>query len=145
MPDLHDVCRGLLQDLHGALGLAVVDLETGLCLAAAHTVPYFTQAYMDVVSAIGAEYFRGQAISNLERVLSSHRGQPVLHAVREIHMVTKGTAHFMAVVPERPNAILCLVMPLPIDLTSGVAMLHRGLAVVTAYIPAAPADKAGPA
>ena len=141
MPELKAVCRAVLRDFPQALGVAVVDLETGLCLAVAHTVPYFTQAYVDVVSAIAAEYFRGHAISNLERVLSSHVGHPVMHAVREIYLMTEGTTHLMAVIPERPNALLCVVVPRVVDPSAGQVLLKGAMAVVAPCCPAIPESR----
>ena len=51
MSSIDDVCQEVLRKVDDALGFAVVDLDSGLLLAAAHNVPYFTQSYLDAVAA----------------------------------------------------------------------------------------------
>lgn len=46
MSSIDDVCQEVLRKVDDALGFAVVDLDSGLLLAAAHNVPYFTQSYL---------------------------------------------------------------------------------------------------
>ena len=54
MATINDVMRELVDSIDGGLACSVVDLESGLMLGAHHTVPYFTQSYIDAVAAAAA-------------------------------------------------------------------------------------------
>lgn len=51
MSRLDDLLQTIVKDVDGALGCAVVDLESGLLLGVAHNVPYFTSSYLEAVAA----------------------------------------------------------------------------------------------
>jgi len=71
---LNDVLQGLVEDVDGALGAAVVDLSSGLMLGVYHNVPHFTQSYVDAVAAAAVDMFRGKTITSVEKVLAAQRG-----------------------------------------------------------------------
>jgi predicted regulator of Ras-like GTPase activity (Roadblock/LC7/MglB family) len=106
---LEDILLHVIGDVDGALACAVVDITNGLLLAVAHSVPYFTQSYLDAVAAAAVDMFRGKKISSIESLLSTQRGQPVENAITEIQMTTEGSFHFMAIVPSKPHILMVLV------------------------------------
>jgi len=127
MADINDVCRKLLSDVSEALGAAVVDLNTGLLLGAAHNVPYFTQSYVDAVAAAAVDMFRGKTVTTIEEMLSSQRGTPLRHSVKEVQMTTDRTYHFMSLVPEKPDALVVLITTRKASLGMGWASLRKAL------------------
>jgi len=127
MTTINDVCRKLLSDVSEALGAAVVDLNTGLLLGAAHNVPYFTQSYVDAVAAAAVDMFRGKTVTTIEEMLSSQRGTPLRHSVKEVQMTTDRTYHFMSLVPEKPDALVVLITTRKASLGMGWASLRKAL------------------
>lgn len=135
MSKLESICHALLRDVKHAAGVAVVDLQTGLCLAVAHNVPYFTQSYIDVVSASAADMFRGKTISNVEQVLTAHRGTKVERTLQEMQFSTPGTIHFMATVPGKPDALLVMITSRQVDTDAGWAAVRQALPIVAPFCP----------
>ena len=69
-------------------------------MAAHHIVPYFTQSYLDAVSAAAVDMFRGKAVRRIEELLTEHRGTPVQDSFQEIFIRSVRTFHFMKLLPE---------------------------------------------
>lgn len=135
MAGLNDVCSELVGSLEGALGIAVVDLETGLLLGVEHKVPYFTQSYLDAVAAAAVDMFRGKGISSVEKLLSQQRGQKVERTIKEVQMTTERTYHFMSIVPGKPNALAVLITTTKANLGMGWASLRKALPEIAPYCP----------
>lgn len=135
MASLNELCKTIISDVEGAVGCSVVDLNTGLMLASAHTVPYFTQTYVDAVAAASVEMFRGKNISAVEKLLSAQRGVPVSKTIQEMQMTTAGTYHFMAVIPEKPDALVVLITTRKANLGMGWAALRRSMAEIAPLCP----------
>lgn len=135
MASLNDICKNIINDVDGAVGCSVVDLNTGLMLASAHTVPYFTQTYVDAVAAASVEMFRGKNITAVEKLLSAQRGVPVSRTIQEMQMSTAGTYHFMAVIPEKPDALVVLITTRKANLGMGWAALRRSMAEIAPLCP----------
>lgn len=127
MADLNDVCKDLVNNVTDALGAAVVDLESGLLLGVAHSVPYFTQSYLDAVAAAAVDMFRGDTVSTVEDLLASQRGTTKKHLIKEIQMTTDGTYHFMAVIPEKPNALMVMITGRKTNLGMGWTSLRKAV------------------
>jgi hypothetical protein len=127
MASLNDVCKGILADVDGALGCAVVDLGSGLMLAAAHSVPYFSQTYIDAVGAAAVDMFRGKNITAVEKLLTAQRGKIVEKMLQEVQMTTPGTFHFMAIVPEKPDSLFVLITTRKANLGMGWSALRRAM------------------
>ena len=70
---LNGVLEEMLENVDEALGVAVVDLNSGLLLSVAHNVPYFTQSYLDAVAAAAVEMFRGKTVTNVEELIAQQR------------------------------------------------------------------------
>jgi hypothetical protein len=125
--ELETLCSSVVRAVDGALGCAVVDLSSGLLLAVHHSVPYFTQTYLDAVAAGAVDLFRGRGISNVEELLSSVRGEEVKNTITEIQMTTPGTLHFMAIVPKKPNALAVLITDTKANLGTGWSALRTNM------------------
>lgn len=124
---LNEICREIVNETDGAVAAAVVDLSSGLLLSVAHDIPYFTQSYLDAVAAAAVDMFRGKGVSNVERLLSSQRGEQVQNSIQEVQMTTEKTFHFMSVVPGKPNALALLVTTRKANLGMGWAALRNAL------------------
>lgn len=128
MDSLDQLCAQLIKDVNDAIGAAVVNLSSGLPLAVAHTVPYFTQSHLDAVAAAAVEMFRGNTIRVVEDMLSTHRGSMITsHLVKEVQMTTERTYHFMSVVPGREDSLLVLITGKKANLGIGWAAMRRAL------------------
>ena len=106
---LDEVLESVLDDVEGALGCAVADMRSGALLGVAHHVPYFTQEYLDAVAAASVDMFRGQTVRRVEDLLSLQRGRPSERLIEEMQMTTRGTIHFMMVLPNHPEAVVVLI------------------------------------
>ena len=135
MAALDDICKNVLNDVTGATGCAVVDLNNGLMLASAHNVPYFTQTYIDAVAAAAVEMFRGRNITAVEKLLSAQRGVPVEKTLQEIQMTTAGTYHFMSVIPGKEDCMMVLITPRKANLGMGWAALRRAMTDAAPFCP----------
>jgi hypothetical protein len=91
MQSLTSVLEGCLKDNKEALGVAVVDLESGLLIAVAHNVPYFTETYLDAVAAAAVDIFRGKTVSAVEKLLTGLRGSLVRNMIKEAQITTDAT------------------------------------------------------
>lgn len=135
MSDLNSQCQSLVSDVNDALGAAVVDLSSGLLLAAHHNVPYFTQSYLDAVAAAAVDMFRGKTITTVEKLLANQRGQPVMNSIREVQMSTEHTYHFMSIVPGKENCLLVLITGRKANLGMGWSSLRSALPNISAGCP----------
>lgn len=135
MANVNDICSKILTDVPDSLGCAVVDLETGLLLGVAHNVPYFTQSYLDAVAAAAVDMFRGRTVSTVEELLSKNRGEEVRHMLKEIQMTTENTYHFMAIVPQKPDALMVLITSTRANLGAGWSAVRNALPDVAANTP----------
>lgn len=132
---LNDILKGMVDDVEGGLACSVVDLESGLMLGTHHNVPYFTQSYIDAVAAAAVDVFRGKTVSTVEQLLTVQRGEDVRHTIKEVQMTTDGTFHFMAIVPDKPNALMVLVTNRKANLGMGWTSLRRALKEVVPFCP----------
>lgn len=135
MSNLNSVMQSIINDVEGAVGCAVVDLNTGLMLAAAHNVPYFTQSYLDAVAAAAVDMFRGKNIRNVEKMLSSQRGTTTEKTIQEVQMTTDGTYHFMTIVPEKPDALVVLVTTKKANLGMGWSAVKSAMSEISPMCP----------
>lgn len=135
MKNLNDICNGVLRDVNDSLAMAVVDLSTGLLLAAAHNVPYFTQSYLDAVAAAAVDMFRGKTVTTVEKLLSAQRGKEVINSIKEVQMTTEATYHFMSVVPDKPNALAVLITTKRANLGMGWSAVRGALPTIKPFCP----------
>ncbi|ACR13678.1 hypothetical protein [Teredinibacter turnerae] len=135
MADLNSSCAELVGNVNDALGAAVVDLSSGLLLAAHHTVPYFTQSYLDAVAAAAVDMFRGKTITTVEQLLANQRGTAVQNSIKEVQMSTEHTYHFMSVIPGKENCLLVLITGRKANLGMGWSSLRTALPNVASMCP----------
>lgn len=135
MSKLDAICGTLLREVNEAIGVAVVDLSSGLMLSVAHNVPYFTQSYLDAVAASAVDMFRGKTIATVEKLLSAQRGTPVANSIKEIQMTTDHTYHFMATAPGKPNALVVLITTRRVNLGMGWSGLRLALPDIALLCP----------
>lgn len=135
MSKLDDLLQGVISDVDGALGCAVVDLETGLLIAAAHNVPYFTSSYLDAVAAAAVDMLRGKNVRAVESLLSTQRGKKVEKMIQEVQMTTEHTLHFMATIPEKPDALVVLITNRKTNLGMGWSAVRKNLPLIAPLCP----------
>ena len=135
MASINQICAEVVQNVDGAVGCAVVDLSTGLMLGVHHTVPYFTQSYLDAVAAAAVDMFRGRTVTAVEELLSNIRGVKTEHSIKEVQMSTDKTFHFMSIVPDRPQSLVVLITTKKANLGMGWAGLRRALPKITPLCP----------
>jgi hypothetical protein len=109
MTNVSDVCKEVVDGVDGALACSVVDLATGLLLGVHHSIPYFTQSYLDAVAAAAVDMFRGKGVKSVEKLLSQVRGEKIENTFKEVQVSTSNTFHFMAIIPDKPNSLVVLV------------------------------------
>jgi hypothetical protein len=125
---IKEVCTEALESTDGGLGCAVVDLKSGLLLGVAHKISYFTQSYLDAVAAAAVDMMRGSKIRAVEDMISNMRGTPEeQNMIQEVQMTTKNTYHFMAVVPEKPDALVVFITNRKANLGMGWVAVRRAL------------------
>jgi len=135
MASLNEICESLVNDVDDALGAAVVDLSSGLLMAVAHSVPYFTQSYLDAVAAAAVDMFRGKTVSAVEKLLSNQRGTELSQMLQEVQMTTEKTYHFMSVVPGKPNSLVVLITGKKANLGMGWSALRSALNTIGPLCP----------
>jgi len=135
MAKIDDLLQGVLADVDGALGCAVVDLDSGLLLAAAHNVPYFTSSYLEAVAAAAVDMLRGKNVRAVESLLSTQRGKPVSKMIKEVQMTTENTLHFMAIIPDKPDALVVLITNKKTNLGMGWSAVRRVMPVLAPLCP----------
>lgn len=134
MSKIDEVCQAVTGKVDGALACAVVDLSSGMLLGVHHTVPYFTQSYVDAVAAAAVDMFRGKNVSRVEDLLSKQRGEEIRHLVKEVQMTTERTYHFMLVIPEKPNSLVVLITGKTTNLGMGWSGVRGALPELVPHI-----------
>jgi len=133
--NLNEIMQQMLDEVDEALGVAVIDLNSGLLISVAHNVPYFTQSYLDAVAAAAVEMFRGKTISNVEKLIAQQRGEEPKHHVQEVQMGTTNTHHVMSIVPEKPQALMVLITSKKANLGMAWAAMNNNLPQVAPHCP----------
>ena len=115
-----------MEDVDGAIGCALVDLGTGLPLAMEVTSPPLLESgALEVLSAAGAEYFRGEVNRQLASAMGGESGADGF--VEEIQTTTDDSYHFMCMVPGNRQTILLLVTDKTANLGLGWVAMRRTL------------------
>lgn len=127
MASINDICVDVVRNVDAALGCAVVDLSSGLLLGVSHNVPYFTQSYLDAVAAAAVDMFRGRTVTAVEDMIGNMRGKADKGLIVEMQMTTKSTYHFMAVVPDKPNALMVLITSKKANLGMGWSHVRQSM------------------
>ncbi len=134
MANINEVCQSMVADTQDAVACGVVDLNTGMLMGVHHTIPYFTQSYLDAVAAAAVEMMRGKTVKRVEQLMSKQRGSEVKDSFEEIFISSSNTFHFMAMIREKQ----CLVVLVTKKSTSqgmGWSALRSGLDDIIAALP----------
>ncbi len=132
---VNDTVKDVVGNVEGALGCAVVDLNTGLLLGVYHTVPFFTQSYIDAVAATAVDMFRGETVKTVEKLLQLQRGEGLEKTIQEVQMTTDNTFHFLATVPGKPDALMVLITTKKANIGMGWAALRSAMKDVAPNCP----------
>ncbi len=135
MAKLDDILQTVISDVDGALGCAVVDLNSGLLLGVAHNVPYFTSSYLEAVAAAAVDMLRGKNVRAVESLLTSQRGKKIEKTIKEIQMTTDNTFHFMATIPDKDDNLVVLITSKTTNLGMGWAAVRRNLPEIAHLCP----------
>jgi len=132
---LNDVLRNLVEEIDGALGCSVVDLNSGMVLAVHHSIPYFTQSFVDAAGAAAVDMFRGRNVTAVERMLASQRGDTSSYHTFEMQMTSAKAYHFMSIIPDKPNSLVVLITSTKANLGMGWAALRMALPEIAPSCP----------
>ena len=101
LDSLQDLCEDIVTGVDGAIGCALVDLETGLPLTLkVKTGMQFDHEAMELLSAVGVSYFNDDGDAK----------DPLVNdAVQEIQTTTEDVYCFMCRVPGEAKELLILV------------------------------------
>jgi hypothetical protein len=134
MASTQEICKTTLEKVDDCLAVGVVDLNTGMLMGVHHTVPYFTQAYLDAVAAAAVEMFRGKTVRRVEELLSSNRGDSVKDSFEEVFVSSPKTFHFMTVIKDK-GAVVVMVTKKTVNQGMGWAALRNSLTAIKATLP----------
>lgn len=135
MAKLDEILQSVVTNVDGALGCAVVDLNSGLLMEVAHNVPYFTSSYLEAVAAAAVDMMRGKNVRAVEALLSSQRGKPVEKTIQEVQMSTEKTLHFMSVVKDKPDYLVVLITSKSTNLGMGWAAVRNNMPKIAPLCP----------
>lgn len=135
MSKLNDICSDIVNNVDNGMGCALVDLESGLLLAVAHKVPYFTQGYLDAVAAAAVDMFRGRTVRAVEDMLASQRGGASVRLLKEVQMTTEKTYHFMLILPNKPNSLVVLITGRKANLGMGWSAIRSAVPQLEPLVP----------
>ena len=130
---LNEKLKDLVDSVDGALGAAVVEVDTGLIIGVHHMIPYFTQSYIDAVAAAAAEMFRGRTVNTIERLLGAQRGEDKFGLIKEVQMTSDNTLHFISIVPGKEGSIAILTTSRKSNLGMGWSSLRLSLDGLAPY------------
>jgi len=131
---INPILKNIVNNVDDALGCGVVNLRTGMLLGLHHTVPYFTQSYLDAVGAAAVDLFRGRNISNVYKLLASHAGgDDNVGRIREIQTTSAHTYHFMAAIPNSPDTLLVLITGKKTNIGMGWSIVRKALTDIAPF------------
>jgi predicted regulator of Ras-like GTPase activity (Roadblock/LC7/MglB family) len=134
--EINSILKDIVNNVDDALGCGVVDLRTGMLLGLHHTVPYFTQSYLDAVGAAAVDLFRGKNISNVYKLLASHAGsEDNVGRIREIQTTSDHTFHFMTTIPHSSDALLVLITGKKANIGMGWATVRKAVTDIAPFCP----------
>jgi hypothetical protein len=122
------------EKVDDCLAVGVVDLNTGMLMGVHHSVPYFTQAYLDAVAAAAVEMFRGKNVRRVEELLSGQRGEAIKDSFEEIFISSPKVFHFMATVKDK-GAVVVMVTKKTVNQGMGWAAIRNNLAAIKGTLP----------
>ena len=108
--EFNDVCEQIVARLDGALGCALVDLESGLPLALeARSDSLITPTALEMISAAAVACFSGAGGGRSGPGSAATGGAMPENAPQQIQITTEFTYNFMSLVPGEGGVLLILV------------------------------------
>jgi hypothetical protein len=129
-----DACKQVYDKVDDCLAVGVVDLDTGMLMGAYHTVPYFTQAYLDAIAAAAVEMFRGKNVRRIEELLGQQRSAQLHDSFEEIFISSPKVFHFMATLKDK-GAVVVMVTKKTVNQGMGWAALRNNVAAIQQTLP----------
>lgn len=121
--DMQQVCAAALEEVDGALGCIVMDMQTGLTVAAEYRPgSSVNDGTINLFSVVSANMFAGRLIRQFEGALGT---APTPGFVREVQMTTANTNQFMAAIPGWDEGVFVLVTEKSVSLGLGWMAVHR--------------------
>lgn len=134
MANLNEICQNIVSDVQDAIACGVVDLNTGMLMGIHHTVPYFTQSYLDAVAAASVEMLRGKTVRRVEQLLGKYRGSEVKETFEEIFISSEKVFHFMALIRKKQSLVV-LITKKTTNQGMGWASLRASLSDIAEVLP----------
>lgn len=134
MASVTDVCKKMVESVDDCLAVGVVDLSTGMMMGVHHTIPHFTQAYLDAVAAAAVEMFRGKNVRRIEELLSQQRGEPLQDSFEEVFISSSKVYHFMTIVKGK-GAVVVMVTKKSANQGMGWSALRNNLPNIVGALP----------
>jgi len=134
MASTTEVCKTILEKVDDCVAVGVVDLNSGMLMGVHHTVPYFTQAYLDAVAAAAVDLFRGKTVRRVEELLSKQRGTEIKDTFEEIFVSSTTVLHFMTIIKAKSAAVI-MVTRKTTNQGAGWSALRNNVAAITATLP----------
>jgi hypothetical protein len=135
MHNLTSVLELYLKNTKQALGVAVVDIQSGLLIGVAHNIPYFTETHLEAVAAAAVDIFRGRTVSAVEKMLTGLRGTLVRNMIKEAQITTDATCHFMVTSPVKPDVLAVLITVRGADMMAAWTTARSLLSAVAPFCP----------
>lgn len=134
MANTQDVCKEIVDQVDDCLAVGVVDLNTGMMMGVNHTVPHFTQAYLDAVAAAAVDLFRGKTVRRVEELLSKQRGEEINDSFEEIFISSIKVFHFMSLIREK-SAVIVMVTKKSTSQGMGWSALRNNIDKIKGTLP----------
>ncbi len=134
MANTQEACRTVHESVDDCVAVGVVDLNTGMLMGVHHSVPHFTQAYLDAVAAAAVDMFRGKNVRRVEELISKQRGEEVKDSFEEIFISSPGVYHFMKTIREK-EAVVVMVTKKTTNQGMGWSALRNGLRLIQDTLP----------
>ena len=125
--DMKSACAQILHEVDGSLGCIVIDMQTGLTVAAeCRPGRAMNPTTINLVSVVSTNLFCGKLIRQFEAALGKTEG-PKAGYVREVQMTTGNTNQFMAAIPGWEHGLFVLVTDKNVSLGLGWMAVHQGI------------------
>jgi hypothetical protein len=135
MANLNQSLQEIVQDLSGTLGIAVIDLGTGMVMGVHHVVPYFTQSFLDAAAAGTVEMFEGKNVRRIEDQMAEMRGVSRTGSmINEMFFMTPKTYHYVVTMREK-NAVIMLITSKDVNQGMAWSALRNNLGKIRAALP----------
>lgn len=134
MASVSEICESILGDVDDCLAVGVVDLSTGMMMGVHHTIPHFTQAYLDAVAAAAVELFRGKNVRRIEELLGEQRGEEIKDSFEEVFISSGKVFHFMTTIKEK-GAVVVMVTKKSANQGMGWSALRNNVGNIIAALP----------